>query len=55
MVQKVSDGLMDLGFIDRVVVLQHEHTPLRQRVQLVDQGRQDLVDDVDTRGPEDRR
>jgi hypothetical protein len=33
-----------------VVVLEHEHAALRQRVQLVDQDRQHVVDDVHTRG-----
>ena len=54
MVQEVGHGLVDLGTVDHVVVLEHEHAPLRQRVQLVDQDRQYLVDDVHTRSAEDR-
>ena len=54
MVKEVGHGLVDLSVVDRVVVLEHEHAALRQRVQLVDQDRQHLVDDVHTRGAEDR-
>ena len=55
MVKEVRHGLVDLSVVDRVVVLEHEHAALRKRVQLVDQDRQNLVDDVHTRSAEDRR
>jgi hypothetical protein len=54
MLKEVGHGLVDLGVVDRVVVLEYEHAALRQRVQLVDQDRQDVVDDGHTRGAENR-
>lgn len=46
MVNEVGHGLVDLRSVDGLVVL--EHGALRQRVQLVDQDRQHLVNDVHT-------
>ena len=39
MVNEVRHGLVHLAVVDRVVVLEHEHAVVGQRVQLVEQDR----------------